>query len=321
MKIKVLYLLGSSRSGSTVIDNILNEINGFFSVGEMRFLAERIRQGRLCGCGLPVRQCDVWQRVLGDRHEGLPESLLVQSERWQREAVRTHHTWRILRRVQGRGHVEGALRRYADLAGALYASVADVTQSRVIVDSSKRPSNGALLGLMREVTPYFVHIVRDPRAMVYSEWRRKPTPDPMHPEMPQSPPHRTAVIWTGWNLAANAVRGRYASGLLIRYEDFVSRPQSTIESICRLVGEERGSLPFVDERTVQLGGNHTVSGNASRFAKGLVSVREDDEWMRRMPRSHKVLTTALTLPLLSRYGYPVQPSRGRSPALTSKTSD
>ena len=45
--------------------NQLGQVDGFFSAGELMFLWRRgLIEGRLCGCGLPVRDCDVWTGVL-----------------------------------------------------------------------------------------------------------------------------------------------------------------------------------------------------------------------------------------------------------------
>ena len=39
--VRVLYVAGAGRSGSTVLANLLGEVPGFVSVGEVRFLWER----------------------------------------------------------------------------------------------------------------------------------------------------------------------------------------------------------------------------------------------------------------------------------------
>lgn len=63
--VKVLYMLGLGRSGTTVLDLLLGGIDRFFSVGELQSLwKESIGEGRLCGCGRPVAQCPVWTSVL-----------------------------------------------------------------------------------------------------------------------------------------------------------------------------------------------------------------------------------------------------------------
>jgi hypothetical protein len=56
---------------------------------------------------------------------------------------------------------------------------------------------------------------------------------------------------------------------------------------------------------VMLGVSHTVSGNPSRFEAGRTRIARDDRWQDSMPRGERLLTTALTSPLLHRYGYPM----------------
>ena len=52
--------------------------------------------------------------------------------------------------------------------------------------------------------------------------------------------------------------------------------------------------------------NHTVAGNPARHRHGLVPMRLDDEWRTAMPTRDRRLVTAMTYPLLRRYGYPVE---------------
>ena len=51
-QLKVLYIAGEGRSGSTILGNILSQIDGFFSVGEMHHIWDRgfIENWR-CSCG------------------------------------------------------------------------------------------------------------------------------------------------------------------------------------------------------------------------------------------------------------------------------
>jgi hypothetical protein len=52
-----------------------------------------------------------------------------------------------------------------------------------------------------------------------------------------------------------------------------------------------------------LPGNHMMAGNPVRFTSGFVPIRADTEWREGMGRCHFYVVTALTLPLLARYGY------------------
>ena len=177
----------------------------------------------------------------------------------------------------------------------------------MIVDSSKLPLYGRVLGEISGVERYVVHLVRDPRAVAYSWLRKKRrTPDKQsHAYMPQHHPFKSSLEWDLCNVAAEGLRdeapGRYS---MLRYEDFVAEPRPAVESILRLVGEEPRSLPFVSEREVELRGpNHNVGGNPIRFRTGVVELRPDREWITGMKSGDRRLVTALTLPLLARFGY------------------
>ena len=55
-RVKVLYIAGPGRSGSTVLGNVLGEIEGFFHGGELNFIWEHnLIENRLCSCGAPAR--------------------------------------------------------------------------------------------------------------------------------------------------------------------------------------------------------------------------------------------------------------------------
>lgn len=310
-RVKVVAIVGYTRSGSTLLDAILGQIPGFFSTGELHYLWERgLLEGRRCGCGRPIPACEVWSEILARAFDGgVPDPRTVM--RWQDRSVRTRHTLGLLR--GGRGTVDReALRAYRTLLGRLYPAIAEVTGARVVVDSSKRPSDGAVLRLVDRVDPYVVHLVRDPRAVVYSWRRRKPELDRDEGgSMPQQGVVRSAVEWTEQNAAAEALRRSAGPrrSMLVRYEDFVDRPRSTVAAIARMVGEGDAALPFDDEVTVRLGPNHTVGGNPGRFTTGTTALRRDDEWRSRIERGDRATTTALTFPLLLRYGYPLAPGR------------
>ena len=56
---------------------------------------------------------------------------------------------------------------------------------------------------------------------------------------------------------------------------------------------------------VALQPSHGLSGNPGRFRSGRVPLKRDDRWVTEMPGSSRALVTALTLPLLRTYRYPL----------------
>jgi Sulfotransferase family len=308
--VKVAYIIGWKRSGSTIVGNALGEVQGFFHAGELRTLwGKGLLNGRYCGCGRPVAECEVWSDVL--RRAGL-ENLVTNRSfaqsvvRWQFEAVRMRRFRQLLRGADER---TGSLASYADVMERTYAALADSSGAKVIVDSSKQPADAALLGSLQGVDPYFVHLVRDPRAVAFSWQRRKSSPgEGRREEMMQFSPATSTRNWMIVNLAAETIRRRYGASrfLRVRYEDFVIDPRGTLASVCDLMGEPNATLPIDPDGSVHLAGGHTAGGNPDRFKTGKVQVRLDDEWTRAQQAPDRITATLISLPLLARYRYPIQ---------------
>jgi hypothetical protein len=311
---KVLFIMGMTRSGSTVLDNVLGEIEGFFSAGEMRLIWKRgVLESRSCGCGLPVLECPVWREVLADAYgKDVRRTLDAKADaalRTQRTAVRIRHTWGLLRR-NVKARPPERLREYVSLVAPLYRSIGAMTGAGVIIDSSKRPSDAALLRLVPGLDVYVLHLVRDPRAVAYSWRRTRAQPDPNGPAtLSRNGTIHSTTRWMYRNAAAEAVIRTFRSDRVfqLRYESFVADPQETVRSMIRFLEEEGPGPVFLDDGSVELGTNHTVSGNPSRFRIGAVRITDDREWERRQRIRHRIIATAVALPFLRRYGYPVRP--------------
>ena len=309
---KVLLILGRGRSGSTILGNLLGELDGFVSVGELFNVFKRgLVMGHTCGCGRSVAACALWSRVMATAL-ATPGGPIAPADvvEWQQQMAGAAADTRKLLRVRSPEGGSTALGSYVSVLGRVYAALAEETGESVIVDSSKRPPHGAYMHLVPGITPYFVQLVRDARAAAFSRARLRQTVDK---EMRVEGAASSAVRWMRRNLHSEAVRRRYPSesSLLVRYEDFVAHPRRTLEEIARMIGEQPGEFPFLDDKTAVLRTNHSVSGNPSRFETGSVSLKIDGEWLRAQRAKDKLTTTALTWPLLLRYGYPLRPVHGR----------
>lgn len=294
----ILCLTGWCRNGSTIIGNILNEIPGFLHVGEIHFLWQNsVGDGanNLCGCRQPLTECDLWSRVLAaGRPAGVSAAEHAAAVRRRQLAyVRTRHTRRVLRRGL---HCDG-IREHAELMALTYHAAAGLAGARVIVDTTKIPGESALLPHLDGVRPYFVHLVRDPRAVSgsWSGWK-----DYAYP-MSSS---RSTLYWHGFNTASQAILRKYPQrSTFLRYEDFVADPSAAIDRLLRLCGVDAVN-PMAGGRTIDLHTNHTVTGNPDRFATGPTLVRDrDDSWRRTLSTPAKLAAVTLSWPQFRRYGY------------------
>jgi hypothetical protein len=306
--VKVLYVAGLGRSGSTILANALGQVEGFFSGGELNFIWKHtLIENRLCGCGRPARECPFWAPVFEEEFGGQSETLAREMMRLQYSGARTRHIPMMLTEG-GRQKIRGRLGEFLGNTGRLYQAIQSVSGSRVIVDTSKEPAYGYALGMVPGIDLRVLHLVRDPRAAAYSWAKKKRQPDSTEREfMHRKTPAQSAVLWDAWNTAIEALwRQMPARYLRLRYEDFVTDPRRSFEEILELAGEEDAALPLVGERDVRLGISHTVSGNPNRFDTGTVELRQDRAWQKQMKPRDRALVTALTLPLLTRYHYSVR---------------
>jgi len=303
--VKVLYVVGLGRSGSTILSNSLGQIPGFFSGGELNFIwRHNVIENRLCGCGRPFRECPVWTKVMDEAFGGMDRVDPREMMRLQALGTRTRHIPMMLTEG-GRRSLAGRLEKFLISYGRLYEAIGTATGSRVVVDSSKEPAHGFAMSMVPGVDLYALHLVRDPRAAAYSWSKKKPQPDTDTREyMVRFSPTKSSALWNSWNASAETLWRRAPQRYLrLRYEDFVADPRKSFEKILALVGEADAEPPLLGEREVKLGVSHTVSGNPNRFETGAVELRTDREWISKMTPRDKALVTALTLPLLTHYRY------------------
>lgn len=299
---RVVYVTGWCRSGSTVLANLLNELPGVVHVGELAFLwvngVLRAGTNARCGCGEDLGDCAVWTRVLDRLADGDVHARAREMVADHESCLRTRHTRARLAEAGGRVPVPDRVRRVTSRMAAAYAAICEVTGARVIVDTSKFPAEAAALCGVPGLDVRMLHLVRDPRATAYS-WRRAKA------YIPAMGVARSSGYWTAFNLASEMIARRFPDrSLRIRYEDFAARPDVLLADVMALAGLE-GTPPVNTRGEAAVGLNHTVTGNPDRLSSGPLRIRPDDAWRAALPRRDALVATALALPLLRRYGYRV----------------
>jgi hypothetical protein len=307
-KVRVLYVAGYPRSGSTLLLRLLAGEEGFVGVGELYDVWQRsFIEDHLCGCGRRFGACPFWRevtaRVFGDA--SLPDAAAYEEVRNRVQSTR-FLPWLLIPRLRPSDY-RMRLASYGAMLGRVYEAIRAVSKADVLVESSKLPAYALLLSEVPSIEMHVVHLVRDSRATAFSWQRRKLRPE-IHwraQYMDRISPTRTAAEWTAINLLLGLVRNRAASYSRLHYEDFVARPRKAAEAISRQVGLPRDFAGVVDDRGfVRFGIDHTVSGNPTRFRRGHQRIALDDEWREHMPRRDFALVTTISAPLLLAYGYP-----------------
>lgn len=324
--VTVVYLGGFGRSGSTLVERVLGAVEGWVNVGELVDLARSVAPAdELCGCGARFSQCPMWAQVGEIAFKGWTEDVLDRLRILHRAAARQRHLPGLL---DSRRPPSAALVDLRTAYSRIYRAVAEVTGSRVVVDASKGPALGQALAGAPGIDLRLLNVVRDPRAVAWSWGRQVERPHAGGgAEMWRIPARRSAAQWSALQVEVAAIRrvgGRPSARL--RYEDFVDDPVGSLVHVTDALGLPLlpADLPRIEAGRVSLRASHGLSGNPARFVSGVVELRRDDAWARSMPAGDRAVATALTLPLLLAYGYPVAPgpttSSRQAPRLEARST-
>ena len=314
---RVVFVGGLGRSGSTLLERLLGELPGVVAAGEVVHLWGRgVAGGELCGCGVPFGECVFWGEVGRAGFGGWGNVDAARVEALRAGVDRS----RFIPLLAG-GLLGAAARRgVAEYTGyflRLYSAVAAVSGRGVVVDSSKHASLAFCLRRRPELDLRVVHVVRDSRAVAFSWTRRVARPETAGSYMARYSPAAAAGWWNTQNGALEVLARAGVPVLRVRYEDLAADPAAVIARVAGFAGIS-GAAPGSDAlgflggpagaRWARLGTAHTVSGNPMRFDTGTVPVTADERWRTLMPARQRAAVTALTLPLLARYGYPRRPA-------------
>jgi hypothetical protein len=308
----VLFIGGHNRSGSTLLSRLLNKQPSVMAVGELTFISDRgLQENQLCSCGKPFRSCDFWAEVVTRVARRSPQDWFARLTELKRNIARIRYVPAL---SSGHNHPPKTAfwtqaGEYVDMLGEVISAVAAVADVKVVVDSSKHPPYGFFLSRSNAFELYPVHLVRDCRAVAFSQQRIRVRPEIYWTttRMPRFSPARTAFDWTLFNSLMHLLgtaSGRYRR---VRYEDIVTHPDEVTGTLLAWAGADAAAAPSDSV------GEHQLSGNPMRMRRDF-EVTPDTEWLSRMPARDKLAATALSAPLLLAYGYKLRAQPSRQPA-------
>ena len=310
--VKVLFLGGKGRSGGTLLANLMGQIPGFCNVGELNRLWDSgLVHNHRCGCGLAVQECPTWTAILDEadsmlRGTALAPLATARIDLDQSAVVRWPRLARLLLAKPETRDRWKSLDRYTTATSAVYRSIAKVTGARVVVDSSRLPFEPVALGLVPGVDLRIGHVVRDPRAVVFS-WKRARafTDRDTGEELPRFGAAFSTTSWFARNVIVEVLRRRRPS-ITVSYDVLARDPAKVMRELADLMDEPAGDLRFLSSEAATLVPTHSVGGNPVRMISGAVVIQPDEEWRHGISARDRWVSTALALPLLHRYGFPVR---------------
>ena len=305
--VRVLYIAGDFRSGSTFISQILGSYDHCLAVGELfDFWAECQSGDRLCSCGVPLRECTFWTAVLENGFGGVNFSWIEDVIDLRKRVQSPRHLpFLLFPRIRTRSFSRH-LREYVAILERLYTSIQEVSGCEAIVDSSKLAAYALALKESPAIDVNLIHVSRDSRACVYSWSKQKPEPSAGERtrHLDKRPPISTALMWQFRNLMFALIARRFSSSIRITFEAFTRLPNSMFRLLSRHLGLTGHDRIWNGEREVLVSPtSHVFAGNPDRIHHGAIRVRSTEEWRTRMPRGQQRLVLALTFPTLWLLGH------------------
>ena len=301
--VRVLYVAGAGRSGSTLLDMVLGSHPDVQGAGE---LTNAARNGWLrnepCSCGRAVNDCPFWsevRRIWGKSNADLERYAALQDafERYRR----------LPDLLRERRQPSPEFREYAESTRELFKAIRQVGGNSIIVDSSKRPTRASALSMVPGVDLHLVHLTRDGRGVAASlgrSWRKDEEPGVTR-DVKGRPIWRTAAFWILINLASGWVRRRLGAGrsVRVRYEDLVSSPDEALEEIGALASLDFSQVVEHLSHGGAVEAEHNIAGNRLRMSKDVRLKPDAGKWRSTLSERQKQLSWALMGWLLRRYGY------------------
>ena len=303
--VRVLFIMGSGRSGSTMLDTILGNHADAVGFGELCYAAEKAYlNGAYCACGEWGFACPFWTAVRREWAERTGTSNVA------RFASLVHgvesRKLRLDRAVRGWRLDDSPFREYAGLMKAFFDSLRTVSGKAVIVDSSKRPARALALSMIPGIDVRLIHLVRDVRGVVWSAKKRLKQDERggVSNEDRGKTLLRSVAVWNIVNRLSEYVCRQLPAlhTSQVRYEDYVTRPMDVLDRIGKVADLDFSAVGAKLAAGTPLEIGHAIAGNRMRMSTE-IRLRADTEWISRLSPWDRRVCWALAGRQLKRYGY------------------
>lgn len=300
MAVKVLYIAGAGRSGSTFLSLILSQHAQTQNIGQIRDLPEAQSEQEPCSCGRTVPDCSFWGPVIAAMEtrfgSGALQVLRARAQAFSKAASEdTRWGDTAVRAALCEGHAE-----FLGMFGALYEAAAEQAGGRMLIDSSKSVDLCLALSLLPQVDLKILNLVRDPRAVAVS-WAKVL-------KRPKVLRMRTRN-WAGRQRRLDVLRSHAPEAFLpLRYEDLTEDPQSWTGRIQEWAGLERDLSMFTGFNTADISWQRVhlfppANATVLKERKESIEIKPAGSWKRPENAHLHEMAEELTFPFAESLGY------------------
>lgn len=300
MSIKVLYIAGAGRSGSTFLSLMLSQHAQTYNIGQIRDLPEARRSAAPCSCRRSVPDCAYWGPVIA-RLEAAHGPDALQALQAGMAAFGTASgeapNWH---EPQVRDKLARENAEFLTLFGDLYAAAAEQAGGRMLIDSSKSVDLCLALSLLPQVDLHILNLVRDPRAVAVS-WAKVL-------KRPRVLRGRTRN-WAGRQRRLKRLEALDpAKFMLLRYEDLTVDPQHWMGRIQDWAGVPRDLTLFTGPDTADISWEEAhlfppANATVLKERKSKIEIRPAESWKQAKNADLHAMAEEVTFPFAEILGY------------------
>lgn len=275
----ILYIGGSGRSGSTLLDMILNGFPEFVSLGEVHRLGYYVKRDEICTCGEKFSDCEFWQSVINniskyslDLSETLESDMKCIALSDDDSGIIKRFAERISLIVMPSALAKPLCKfvfshNYKKIQRSigLYECVSDISRARIVVDNTKDARRMKYLHTIEPNRTKFIYLVRDGRAVCFSAMKRK-----------NISMHKAALTWAIAQIKQIIVLLTIPKNqrLIIKYEDLCTKQQTVLDELFEFLQIKNTSRFIALDRS----SSHGLGGNPMRFRRDEKCIKLDEKW-------------------------------------------
>ena len=306
---RIVYVMSDTRSGSTLLDQLLGAHDRTMSLGEVQHLVAYVRQDRAiydpdhpleCSCGTRVEKCIFWQSV--ERRLGRPLGALKlvpriiggPESRRRRNRLARSLVWRVLKKYPA-SFSNLLVSKIVNSRGVamdsfdLFDAILQVRDLDYLIDSSKGPLRFRSLFDYRPERMMALVLARDYRGTIHSKMKRgrdlKQSANTWAARLTQIKQHTQDVP--------------KQQLLRVRYEDICNDPRAELGRICEFLNigfsEKMLTRPTQDI--------HHLGGSPSKFDPAKKSIQLDQAYMNAFSDEQLKLVQDIVGDVATEWGY------------------
>lgn len=228
-KIKVLYIVGTARSGSTLLGNILSDERDFINVGELKYIWDRgIIDNWQCTCQYNFNDCLFWKKIINSLSikncdltkilNEFSERGIIKNKRFRIRNLVFNSSKKIKQDISNNVN-------YLNILNDLYSGIKKQSNSSYILDTSKDAIFSEFLSQIKNIEIYIIHIVREPKSVVYSQVfrRKKQVIDKNRSFLMGTSFWKSIESWYFQNYLIEKLHADKENYFRIKYEDIVAK--------------------------------------------------------------------------------------------------